>query len=60
MDKSTTQAVGFLAISFSARGSVAPSGSHAIPIVFMEWQIDGQACQPDVNAAALLYRQLCS
>jgi hypothetical protein len=53
------QAPGFLTISFSARGSVAPSGSQLIPIVFIECQIDGQACQPDTNTVEFLYPEFC-
>lgn len=36
---------GFLTISFSARGSVAPYGGQIVPIVFIECQIDGKACR---------------
>jgi hypothetical protein len=54
-----SQATGFLTVSFSARGSVAPSGSQIIPIVFMECHIDGQACQPDTNTVEFLYPQFC-
>jgi hypothetical protein len=54
-----TQAPGFLTISFAARGSVAPSGSQIIPIVFIECHIDGQACQPDTNTVEFLYPQFC-
>jgi hypothetical protein len=50
---------GFVTISFSARGSVAASGSQSIPIVFIECQIDGQACQPDTNPVEFLYPQFC-
>jgi hypothetical protein len=53
------QAPGFLTISFAARGSVAPSGSQIIPIVFIECHIDGQACQPDTNTVEFLYPQFC-
>ena len=53
------EAPGFLTISFSARGSVQPSGSQIIPIVFIECQIDGQACQPDSNSVEFLYPQFC-
>jgi hypothetical protein len=52
-------APGFLTISFSARSSVAPSGSQIIPIVFIECHIDGQACQPDTNTVEFLYPQFC-
>jgi hypothetical protein len=54
-----SQAPGFLTVSFSARGSVAPSGSQLIPIVFVECHIDGQACQPDTNTVEFLYPQFC-
>jgi hypothetical protein len=48
-----------LTISFSARGSVAPSGSQIIPIAFVGCTIDGQACQPDTNTVEFLYPQFC-
>jgi hypothetical protein len=54
-----SQSPGFLTVSFSARGSVAPSGSQTIPIVFIECHIDGQACQPDTNTVEFLYPQFC-
>lgn len=54
-----SQSPGFLTISFGARGSVAPSGSQIIPIVFIECHIDGQACQPDTNTVEFLYPQFC-
>jgi hypothetical protein len=54
-----TQAPGLLTISFSARGSVQPSGSQIIPIVFIECHVDGQACQPDTNTVEFLYPQFC-
>ena len=54
-----TQTAGLLTISFSARGSVEPSGSQLIPIVFIECHIDGQACQPDSNTVEFLYPQFC-
>jgi hypothetical protein len=54
-----TQAAGLLTISFSARGSVAPSGSQIIPIVFIECHVDGQPCQPDTNTVEFLYPQFC-
>src|SRR5215469_11444058 len=50
---------GFVTISFSARGSVAPSVSQMIPIVFIECHIDGQPCQPDTNTVEFLYPQFC-
>jgi hypothetical protein len=50
---------GVLIVSFSARGTVAPSGSEVIPIVFIECQVDGQACQPDSNPVEFLYPQFC-
>lgn len=50
---------GFLTISFSARGSVQPSGSQIIPIVFIECHIDGQPCAPDTNTVEFLYPQYC-
>lgn len=53
------QGRGFVTISFSARGTVQPSGSQLIPIVFIECQIDGQACQPDSNPIEFLYPQFC-
>jgi hypothetical protein len=46
-------------ISFSARGSVQPSGSQLIPIVFIGCNIDGQPCQPDSNSVEFLYPQFC-
>jgi len=52
-------AAGLATISFSARGSVAPSGSQSIPIVFIECHIDGQPCQPDTNTVEFLYPQYC-
>ena len=52
-------AQGLITISFSARGSVAPSGSQSIPIVFIECHIDSQACQPDTNTVEFLYPQFC-
>jgi hypothetical protein len=52
-------APGLVTISFSARGSVAPSGSQIIPIVFIECHVDGQACQPDTNTVEFLYPQFC-
>lgn len=54
-----TPALSVLTISFSARGSVQPSGSQIIPIVFIECQVDGQACQPDSNNVEFLYPQFC-
>lgn len=53
------QSPGFLTISFSARGTVQPSGSQIIPIVFVECQIDGRACEPDGNSVEFLYPQFC-
>jgi hypothetical protein len=53
------QAPGLVTISFSARGSVEPSGSQIIPIVFIECHIDGQPCQPDTNTVEFLYPQFC-
>lgn len=46
-------------IHFSARGSVQPSGSQIIPIVFVECQLDGVACEPDSNPVEFLYPQFC-
>lgn len=54
-----TQSPRLFTISFSARGTVAPSGSQIIPIVFIECQIDGQACQPNTNPVEFLYPQFC-
>jgi hypothetical protein len=54
-----TVAPGILTISFSARGTVQPSGSQIIPIVFIECHVDGQACQPDSNTVEFLYPQFC-
>jgi hypothetical protein len=54
-----THAPGFLTVSFSARGSVQPSGSQIIPIVFIECHVDGKACQPDSNTVEFLYPQFC-
>jgi hypothetical protein len=48
-----------LIISFSARGSVAPSGSQIIPILFVKCEIDGLPCEPDFNAVEFLYPQFC-
>ena len=48
-----------LTISFCARGSVAPSGSAMIPIVFVRCEIDGQPCEPDANPVEFLYPQFC-
>jgi hypothetical protein len=53
------QAPGLVTISFSARGTVQPSGSQIVPIVFIECQIDGQACQPDSNSVEFLFPQFC-
>jgi hypothetical protein len=53
------QAPGLATISFSARGSVEPSGTQMIPIVFIECHIDGQPCQPDTNTVEFLYPQFC-
>lgn len=55
----STQAPGLLTISFSARGSVEPSGSQIIPIVMLACRIDGQDCQPDSNTVEFLYPQFC-
>lgn len=46
-------------IHFSARGTVQPSGSQIIPIVFVECQLDGVACEPDSNPVEFLYPQFC-
>lgn len=46
-------------IHFSARGSVEPSGSQIIPIVFIRCQIDSQPCEPDTNSVEFLYPQFC-
>jgi hypothetical protein len=43
-------------ISFSARGTVQPSGSQTIPITFIGCNIDGQ---PDSNSVEFLYPQYC-
>jgi hypothetical protein len=48
-----------LVITFSARGTVAPSGSELIPIVFVECEIDGIPCTPDFNSVEFLYPQFC-
>jgi len=48
-----------LTVFFSARGSVEPSGSQVVPIVFIDCQIDGQPCQPDSNPVEFLYPQFC-
>jgi hypothetical protein len=55
----TVSAQSLLTISFSARGTVEPSGSEIIPIVFVGCLIDGQACQPDSNTVEFLYPQFC-
>jgi hypothetical protein len=57
--KFAAQAPGLATISFSARGSVEPSGSQIIPIIFIECHIDGQPCQPDTNTVEFLYPQFC-
>ncbi|MFZ3216459.1 MAG: hypothetical protein WA192_10405 [Candidatus Acidiferrales bacterium] len=54
-----TQAASLVTISFSARGSVEPSSSQTVPIVFIECHIDGQPCQPDTNTVEFLYPQFC-
>ena len=50
-----------LIITFSARGAVAAPTPPATqtPIVFIKCQIDGNACQPDVNPVEFLYPQFC-
>jgi hypothetical protein len=53
------QAPGLATVSFSARGTVEPSGSQLIPIVFIECHMDGQPCQPDSNTVEFLYPQFC-
>lgn len=53
------QGSGFVTISLSARGTVQPSGSQIIPIMFIDCQIDGQACQPNSNPVEFLYPQFC-
>lgn len=53
------ESLGAVTISFSARGSVQPSGSQLIPIVFIGCNIDGQPCQPDSNSVEFLYPQYC-
>ena len=47
-----------LVITFSARGTVAPSPGP-IPIVFVKCQIDGTPCQPNFNPVEFLYPQFC-
>jgi hypothetical protein len=47
-----------LVITFSARGSVAPSAGP-IPIVFVRCEIDGTPCQPNQNPVEFLYPQFC-
>jgi hypothetical protein len=49
-----------LVITFSARGSVQPSGGQMVPIVFIECKIDGTPCQPDTNPVEFLYPQFSS
>jgi hypothetical protein len=53
------QAPGLATIWFSARGSVEPSGSQIVPILFIECHMDGQPCQPDTNTVEFLYPQFC-
>ena len=50
-----------LIITFSARGVVSAPTPPATqtPIVFIKCQIDGNACQPDVNPVEFLYPQFC-
>jgi hypothetical protein len=48
-----------LVITFSARGSVTPSGSAIIPFVFIKCDIDGTPCEPDFNSVVFLYPQFC-
>jgi hypothetical protein len=47
-----------LVITFSARGTVAPSGG-TIPIVFIRCEVDGIPCQPNHNAVEFFYPQAC-
>lgn len=49
-----------LVITFCARGSVQPSGSQMVPIVFIECKIDGTPCQPDASPVEFLYPQFSS
>jgi hypothetical protein len=55
----TVNAESSLTITFNALASVAASGTEVIPQVFIECQIDGQACQPDSNSITFLYPQFC-
>jgi hypothetical protein len=48
-----------LIVTFSARGTVQPSGSQVIPIVFIRCDIDGAPCQPNGNPVEFLYPQFC-
>jgi hypothetical protein len=48
-----------LMITFSARGTVQPSGSQIIPIVFIKCEVDGTPCQPNGSAIEFLYPQFC-
>src|SRR5262249_55588358 len=48
-----------LVITFSARGTVQPSSTGAVPIVFIKCQIDRTPCQPDFNSVEFLYPQFC-
>ena len=55
----TTGGDRLLVISFNARGTVAPSSSAAIPIVFVKCEIDGTPCEPNFNSVEFLYPQFC-
>ena len=48
-----------LVITFSARGTVQPSGGPSVPIVFVKCEIDGTPCQPNFNPVEFLYPQFC-
>lgn len=48
-----------LVITFSARGTVRPSGSKVIPITFIKCEFDGTPCSPNINTVEYHYPQYC-
>ena len=48
-----------LLITFCARGSARPSGTKVIPIVFINCEIDGKPCSPNINTIEYHYPQYC-
>ena len=49
-----------LIVTFAARGTVAgPTSGVAVPIVFIECEIDGTPCQPNFNNVEFLYPKGC-